>query len=199
MLTFLNSFIYKLNIAKEAEMKIFDSVFKEILSSQVISLIGGLIAGTILAIYTDKLLLIPGMLILLPGFLEMRGNISGSFSSRLSSGLFLGVIKPNKTTIKLLKGNIVASFLLAIVVSLALGLLAFLFNYFVFGVILYKIITLALIAGIIANAIEIPLAMFATFYLFKKGHDPNNIMVPFITSTGDITSIVALLIGLVIV
>ncbi len=180
-------------------MKIFDSVFKEILSSQVVSLIGGLIAGTILAIYTDKLLLIPGILILLPGFLEMRGNISGSFASRLSSGLFLGVIKPNKTTIKLLKGNFIASFLLAIVVSLALGLLAFLFNYFVFGVVIYKIITLALISGIIANAIEIPLTMFATFYLFKKGHDPNNIMVPFVTSTGDITSIVALLIGLVIV
>ena len=180
-------------------MKIFDSIFKEVLSSQVVSLIGGLIAGTIIAIYTDKLLLIPGILILLPGFLEMRGNISGSFASRLSSGLFLGIIKPNKTTINLLKGNLIASFLLAIVVSLVLGFLAFLFSYFVFDVIVYEIISIALIAGIISNLIEIPLTLFATFYLFKKGLDPNNIMAPFITSTGDIISVVSLLIGLILI
>lgn len=180
-------------------MKIFDNVFKEILSSEIVSLIGGLIAGTIIAVYTNKLLLIPGMLIFLPGFLEMRGNLSGSFASRLSSGLFLGVIKPNKTTINLLKGNFIASFILVIIVSLALGFLAFLFNYFVFGIVTYKIIALALISGAIANTIEIPLTMFATFYLFRKGYDPNNIIVPFITSTGDITSVLALIIGLVIV
>ncbi|MBI2449445.1 magnesium transporter [Candidatus Pacearchaeota archaeon] len=180
-------------------MKIFDSIFKEVLSSQVVSLLGGLIAGTLIAVYTDKLLLIPGILILLPGFLEMRGNISGSFSSRLSSGLFLGIIKPNKTTIKLLKGNLIASFLLALVVSLVLGFLAFLFNYFVFDVLMYEIISLALIAGIIANLIEIPITLFATFYVFKKGHDPNNIMIPFLTTIGDIVSVVSLLIGVIII
>mgnify|MGYP001561689637 CR=1 FL=1 len=180
-------------------MKIFDSTFKEIFSSQIISLVGGVITGTIIAFYTDKLLLLPGILILLPGFLEMRGNISGSFASRLSSGLFLGVIKPNKTTIHLLKGNLIASFLLAIIVSGVLGIIAFLFNYFVFHIMTYKIIFLSLIAGILANLIEIPLTLFATFYLFKKGYDPNNIMAPFITSTGDIISICALLITLLII
>jgi len=55
------------------------------------------------------------------------------------------------------------------------------------------------IAGIIVNAIEIPLTLFTTFYLFRKGHDPNNIMGPFITSTGDVTSIISLLIALVLI
>ena len=178
---------------------IFDRNFKEILSSQVVSIIGGLIAGIFLAMYTDKLLLIPGMLILLPGFLEMRGNISGAFASRLSSGLFLRVIKPNKVHTRIIKGNFLDSFLLAIFVSLALGVVAFLFNYIALNVISIKIILIPFIAGIIANAIEIPLAFFATVYLFKKGHDPNNIMGPFVTSTGDITSIVSLLIVIMVI
>lgn len=180
-------------------MNIFDKNFKEIFSSQLISLLGGLIVGTILAIYTDKILLIPGMIILLPGFLEMRGNISGSFASRLSSGLFLGVIKPNKINTKIVKGNLFASFLLVIFISSMLGVIAFLFNYFILQMIVPKIILLSLIAGLISNTIEIPLTLFTTFYLFRKGHDPNNIIGPFITSTGDITSIFSLLIALMIV
>lgn len=174
-------------------MRFFDQNFREILPSEIISVIGGVLAGTVLAIYTDKILLIPGMIILLPGFLEMRGNISGSFASRLSSGLFLKVIHPRKPERHIIQGNLFASFLLAIITSLALGLIAFLFNYFVLHALYFRIILLPFLAGIIANAIEIPLTLFTTLYLFRKGHDPNNIMGPFITTTGDITSILALL------
>ncbi len=180
-------------------MDIFDKNFKDIFSAQMVSIIGGLIAGTILAIYTNKILLIPGILILLPGFLEMRGNISGTLASRLSSGLFLGVVDANKMKTKTTEVNVLASFLLAVFVSLALGLLAFLFNFFVLHIFTPIMILLPIIAGMIANAIEIPMAIFVTFYLFRKGHDPNNIMGPFVTSTGDITSIVSLLITLVII
>jgi len=175
-------------------MNIFDAKFKEIFSTQIISIFGGLIVGVLLVIYTDNILLIPGMFVLIPGFLEMRGNISGSLAARLSSGLFLGFIKPGRMNTKTVKGNVLASFFLASVVSLTLGLVVFLLNYAIFGIFMPKVILIPFIAGIIANAIEIPLTLFFTFYIFKKGHDPNNIMGPFVTSTGDITSIVSLLI-----
>ncbi len=180
-------------------MRIFDQNFKELLSSELVSIIGGLIAGTILAASTDKLLLLPGMLILLPGFLEMRGNISGSLASRLSSGLFLGVISPRLRNSKIIKGNLLSSFFLVLVTSLVLGLTAFAFSYYVFHIVSWKIVGLPVLAGLIANAIEVPLTMGVTFYLFRKGHDPNNIMGPFVTSTGDITSIVALLVSILII
>lgn len=180
-------------------MNIFDSSFKEIFSSQIISIIGGLIAGTMLAMHTDKILLIPGMLILLPGFLEMRGNISGSFAARLTAGLFLGVVSTKSIKTRIVKGNLLASFVLAVIVSFVLGLIAFLFNLLVFKISTPNIILIPLIAGVIANAIEIPLTLFATLYFFRKGHDPNNIMGPFVTSTGDITSIVSILIVLALI
>jgi mgtE-like transporter len=178
---------------------IFDKNFKEILSFQLVSIIGGLIAGIILAIYTNKLLLIPGILLTLPAFLDMRGNISGSLASRLSSGLFLGVIKPNTIRTRIIRGNIYASILLAVILALFLGLITFLFNNFVLHVYTPEIIGLFFVAGLIANMIEVPLTIIFTFYFFKKGHDPNNILGPFVTSSGDITSIVSLIIALALI
>lgn len=180
-------------------MSLFDGKFREITVSQLVSILGGLIVGIILTIYTDKLLLLPGMLILIPGFLEMRGNISGSLAARLTSGLFIGAVNSNSMKTKTVKGNILASFILAILVSLVLGLIAFIFSYVAFDQFVPKIILIALIAGIIANALEVPLTVFFTFYFFRKGHDPNNIMGPFVTSTGDITSILALLVAMMII
>ncbi len=179
---------------------IFDRGFREILFSQSAALIGGLIGGTFLALYTDRLLLIPGILILLPGFLEMRGSISGSFASRISSGLFLGVINPHLPKIThLIKGNVIASFLLSIIASLALGVMAYGFNYAVLKIATPQLIFLPLIAALIANIIQIPLTLFLTLLLFNRGHDPNNIIGPFITGSEDIMSIVALLIAVMFI
>ncbi len=179
---------------------IFDKGFKEILASQIITVGGGLAAGILLALYTKKLLLIPGILILLPGFLEMRGSISGSFASRISSGLFLGVINPKLTKItKLIRGNIIASFWLTSVGALVLGLLAFGFNYVVLKVFTPQLIFIPIIAALISNILQIPLTLMLTLYLFKKGHDPNNIIGPFITSSEDLMSIVSLLIAVVLI
>ena len=179
-------------------MRLFDSKFREILGSQFLSIIGGLLAGTLLAVYTDQILLLPGIFLILPGLLEMRGNISGTFASRLSSGLYLGVINPKKIKTHLIKGNLIATFFLACIVSSVLGCIAFLFNYIMLGIVSFKILFLPLIAGLISNLIEIPLTLFLTIFLFKKGYDPDDIMGPFITSTGDIISILSLLIGIVI-
>lgn len=178
---------------------IFNKDFWEIVSIQLISVIGGLIAGTILALYTDKIFLIPSILILIPGLLEMRNSIDGSFASRLSAGLFLHVINPKHTKTKIIKGNLFAALFLGIIVSLVLGLTAFIFNYLILDIITPKIILIPIVAGFLANLIELPLTLVATLALFKRGHDPNNIMGPFITSTGDIISVISLLITLFII
>ncbi len=110
---------------------LFDKSFKEILGSQIISVLGGLFAGAILGYYTKDLLLIPSMLIILPGFLEMRANVSGPLASRLSSGLFLGIINSKMLSDdkkKSRKGNILASIGRTILAFRFLCTLAFLVN-----------------------------------------------------------------------
>jgi mgtE-like transporter len=173
--------------------------YKEIFTVEIISMTGGLLAGLLLASYLDKLTIIPGLFILLPGFLEMRGNISGSLSGRLSSGLFLGAVQPRFKHQSLLTGNVLASFASVITVSAALGLLAYFLSGLFFGAADISIVFIALLAGLLSNLIEIPLTIATVFWLFKHGHDPNDVMGPYITTIGDIFSILALLIAVAII
>jgi len=180
-------------------MSIVTKDFREIFSAEIVSITGGLLAGLLLVLYIDKIYLVPGIFILLPGFLEMRGNISGSMSARLSSGLFLGALKTKSGKKRILKGNIIASMVLVVLVSILLGIISYLVSYFIFGVNFPQIIFVSFLAAVLSNIIQIPLTIFTTLWLFKRGHDPNNIMGPYITTTGDIISIVSLLIAIFLV
>lgn len=173
--------------------------FDEILTAEMASTAGGLAAGTLLAFITNQIELIPALLIFLPGFLEMRGNISGSLSARLSSALFLGATKPKIRKNRILRGNVMASLVLVVVVSLILGLVAFAANAIFFGVLDHRIILIALIAGLLSNFIEIPVSVLTTFWLFRHGHDPQNIMGPYDTAIGDVSSIISIFIAIVII
>ncbi|HLD49254.1 MAG TPA: magnesium transporter, partial [archaeon] len=83
--------------------------------------------------------------------------------------------------------------------SAVLGTVAYFANLYFFGVNNISIIFIALFAGIFSNIIEIPITIFTTFWLFRHGHDPNNIMGPYVTTIGDIVSILSLLIAIVII
>jgi mgtE-like transporter len=180
-------------------MRILQKDFDEILTGELFSLSGGLLAGFLLTFATDKLYLIPGLFILYPGFLEMRGNISGSLSARITSGLFVGVAKYGHEKKNIIKGNIIASVFLIVVISLFLGLLAYYMSSEIFGIHNFNIVYIALFAGIVSNLIEVPLTIATTYWLFKHGHDPNNVMGPYVTTTGDITSVLSLLIAIAVI
>lgn len=171
---------------------------KEILSAEFISITGGLLAGTLLAAAANKIYLIPGLFILIPGFLEMRGSLSGSLASRISSGLFLGVIKPHIRNNAIILSNIIATAVLVIMSSLILGVVAYLSSSYFFGIENVKIIFIALIAGVVSLAMT-PVTVFTTLWLFRHGHDPNNIMGPYITTLGDVMSVIAFMVAITVV
>ncbi len=172
--------------------------FDEILFIEFISVTGGVLAGALLAQFLDKIALIPGLLILLPGFLAMRGNISGSLAGRLSVALHLGLLNKGKHP-GILHSNTVAAFTLGVFTSLILGLVAYAGTWLFFHANSPQIILIALIAGIVSNIILIPLTTRATIWLFRHGHEPDNIMGPYITTLGDVVSILSLIIAILVV
>ncbi|MAG50746.1 hypothetical protein CL621_03880 [archaeon] len=174
--------------------------FLEILSGELIAVTGGLLAGLSLAIFKDKLLLIPGLFILLPGLLEMRGNISGSLAARIGSALHLGTLSANaKFNNKTILRNIFASFLLVIFVSLVLGSLAYVATLIFFKIQFIEIIYISVFAAVLSNIILLPLTIKTSLWLYKKGHDPDNIMGPYITTIGDVVCILAILLAITVV
>ncbi|MAG45435.1 MAG: hypothetical protein CMH63_01530 [Nanoarchaeota archaeon] len=171
--------------------------FSEILSSQLVAITGGVIAGTLLAIFTDKLFLLPGLFLLLPGFLELKGAIAGSLASRIGTELHTKKIKTDGKS-KLIKENKIASFILVFFVSLILGVSVYLITYFIFGHNNPKLILVPLIAATISSILLFPLTVKMALWLYKHHHDPDNVMGPYVASIGDIESILSILIAITI-
>jgi len=174
-----------------------DKDFSEILAAEFISVTGGLLAGIGLAFMAGKISLIPGLFILIPGFLEMRGNLSGSMSSRISSGLFLGVLKPSMRD-RIIKSNMLATAILVVVISLVLGIIAYASSLYFFGIENFSIVIISVIAGMVSLSMT-PLTVYTTIWIFRKGHDPNNIMGPYVTTLGDFVSVFAFMIAIAVV
>ena len=171
---------------------------KQILISELGSVTGGIVAGILLASITTQLEQIPGLLILLPGFLAMRGNINSTLSARLGTKLHLGTIKPELKKNKKLNKEIMITLLKSLIVSTTVCLGAILINYFLTQQINYGLFLVGIVAGIISTIISVPLTITSEFTVFKKGYDPDDIMGPVISTIGDVVSLFSIIIGVMI-
>ncbi|MEK6937013.1 MAG: magnesium transporter [Nanoarchaeota archaeon] len=171
-----------------------DKEFEEIYFSEFLAVTGGIIGGTLLLGLTESFNLIAGLFILFPGLLEMHGNIYGSLSARLSNLLLLGKLKKKEEISYFIKENVLASFFLLFFVSFVLGLISYLFVYFFLGTSNPVLILISLFSSILSSFIEIPMTIYTTFWIFKHKLDPEDIMGPYVTTFGDIISILSLVI-----
>ena len=153
--------------------------------------LGGILAGSIVAVSFGLFSREPWMFALYPGILSMRGVIGGLFSGRLSTALHLGTIRANifgekSKHFRLLQSSIVV---LTFVSSILLGLVALFFgivflelNFFdmlaIFSVLLATM-------GLSLLAIS-PITMIVAFSSFNKGLDPDIIVYPIISTVADI-------------
>lgn len=178
----------------------YNSTIKEGLIALLICAVGDLIAGIILGKMTFFLETFPGLLVIIPGAIGMRGNIFSSFASRLSTNLHIGIISPKFELSEQLNYNIFASFVLTLVLSLFLGIVAKLMCLLLHypSMSLIDFILICVIAGIISNLIMLPITMFVSFKSFQHGWDPDNITSPIIAAFGDLFTLPAIILSVFI-
>ena len=90
-------------------LKEHNNILKESLIALLICACGDLVAGIVLGRMDIFLETFPGLLVIIPGAIGMRGNIFGSFASRLSTALHIGIIDPKFNRSKELINNIFSS------------------------------------------------------------------------------------------
>ena len=176
------------------------SIIRESLIALLICAVGDLCAGIILGKMTFFLETFPGLLVIIPGAIGMRGNIFGSFASRLSTNLHIGIISAKFEFSEELNHNIFSSFVLTLVLSLFLAVIAkilcVLLNQPSMSLIDFMLI--CVIAGLISNLIMLPITMFVSFKSFEHGWDPDNITSPIIAAFGDLFTLPAIIISIII-
>ena len=176
------------------------SIIKESFIALLICALGDLFAGIILGNMTFFLESFPGLIVIIPGAIGMRGNIFGSFASRLSTNLHIGIISPEFKFSEELNNNIISSFVLTLVLSLFLAIIAKLFCilFHFESVSLIDFIFISIIAGIISNLIMLPITMLVSFKSFSHGWDPDNITTPVIAALGDLFTLPAIIASVIV-
>ena len=172
-----------------------NSIIKEGLIALLICAIGDLTAGIVLGKMTFFLETFPGLLVVIPGAIGMRGNIFGSFASRLSTSLHIGLISPEFEFSDDLNYNIFSSFVLTLVLSIFLGIVGKIFCILLHypSMELIDFILICTIAGIISNLIMLPITMLVSFKSYEHGWDPDNITSPIIAAFGDLFTLPAII------
>lgn len=154
---------------------------------------GGLIAGNTLGMMIDLFQNIPGLIVVVPGIIALRGSISTAFGSRLGSAYHLGIIDKDNMWNEELKQNIIGTSVLSFTLSAIIGFLAF-FTSYLMGVApdALKLISIVILAGVISSLILIFLTILIVFLVFKKGWNPDNVTGPTLTTFGDIITTICL-------
>ena len=153
----------------------------------------GLLAGGLLGGMMELIEMLPGLLIILPGLLALRGNIGSVIGARLTSGLHLGFIRPYRFT-KGLKTNIYASLILSLIMSIVLALFAWILCLMIniTSISLLAFMVISLITGVASGALLTAIAVFVSFFSYSKGLDPDDVTTPTIGTMGDIITVLCL-------
>jgi len=155
--------------------------------------LGAIVAGSTLSLMPDLFEKIPGLLVVIPAIIAMRGNISTALGSRLGSAYHLGVINADNLWNDELKQNILGSLILSFIVSLLIGILAYTSSYFM-GVNpdAVLLILVVVVAGILSAFILTLMTILIIFLVFRRGWDPDNITGPALATFGDIVTMICI-------
>jgi len=181
-------------------MENFTRILKESSPVLVLCIIGELFAGLVLAGGGELIAMIPGLLVLFPAVLSLRGNISSSLGSRLGSAIHLGLIdtKVSWLTFKgpTVKENIAASTVLNIIMSFILGVLAYIVSISAgLDANMFVLVFVSLLAGLLSGIFLTFLTLFLAVYTASKGLDPDNVLTPSVATIGDIFTVLFLFIS----
>lgn len=172
------------------------SAYREALPALLLSVVGGLFAGVVLGGMRADFEAIRGLLVLVPALLATRGNVYGAFAARVASGLHQGLLEPavdihderiRAAVAAAMSNSLLASGFAAV---LTVGVLAWLpTNPAPLG----ELLAIALIAAFLSGLVLTVVVVIVMFLGFRRGVDPDTLVGPLVTTTGDVIGIAFLL------
>ena len=181
-------------------MDYYKKIFKESIIIVILSSIIGIFTGTFLSFNEDLLYSFPIILLVLPALNSLIGDISTVLTSRLTSHLYIGTLPPKIQKSERLREDflgllitILLSMIALIILGYSIGLMTGIQIINPFFIVIIIIITVFLLFGVMFVFL-----FTSSVFLFKKGKDPNNFLIPFTTSLLDFLTPLTLLMFIII-
>jgi len=159
-------------------------------------------AGVALAAISGTLTDLPGLLVLVPAAIGMRGNIFGALGSRLSTTIHTGAFTMARRADTIVGQNVLASIVLTLATSLMLGVLAKLVADAsglddTIGV--ADLVVISVVGGALASVVVLGVTLALAAGSAHKGWDLDNVNAPLVSAVGDVVTLPALFFATVLV
>lgn len=155
---------------------------------------GDLLAGVTLGSIQHTLELLPGLLVLIPAAIGMRGNIFGALGSRLGTAIHTGTFTLSRRRSTVVGQNVLSALALTFVVSLALAALAkaitlaFDLDAISFG----DFVVISMVGGVISSVVVLAITVGVAAGAARFGWDMDSVAAPVITAAGDVVTLPSL-------
>jgi mgtE-like transporter len=168
----------------------------------LISSFGDLVAGVTLGKLTNTLEMLPGLFVLIPAAIGMRGNVFGALGSRLGTLIHTGTFRVSRRLDTPVGQNIAAAMTLSLSISLALALLAKSVAT-AFGVAnaisIGDFVVISVIGAILSSVVVLLITVGVAAFCATRGLDLDNVAAPIVTAAGDVATLPSLFIGTLLV
>lgn len=168
---------------------------KQMATSQVFSLIGSIIAGVLLDINKETLVMIAGTFVILPGVFDLDGSIGAALSAKINHKL-------NETdqARQVILSSIWFSLRLCVVAGVLVGLVGGLISEIFFDSEFWKIFVIGWGAIMLSGIIGFPLIAIMSYLFKRKNINPDDVVGPIESSVFDILTVInmSIMVGLLI-
>src|SRR5215470_10404344 len=156
---------------------------------------GDLIAGLTLGSITGTLESLPGLLVLVPAAIGMRGNVFGALGSRLGTAIHTGTFTLSRRMDTAVGQNLAAAISLSLSISLVLAVLAKvvcvgfgLENSISIG----DFVVISVIGGFLSSIVVLAITVAVAQLSTRRNWDLDNVSSPIVTAAGDMVTLPAL-------
>lgn len=156
----------------------------------LIALFATMFVGGILSAMSELFDAMPGLLVLVPSMLALRGHIHASLGSRLSTAVHLGLVPRHVPMDAEVRQNVWAALILSILMGGLAGGLAHTTNLYIEGASAgaFLLILTGSSVGLLSAVIMVPVATTTVRIAFRRGIDPDNVVAPVLLTIGDLAT-----------
>ncbi|MFQ6124651.1 MAG: magnesium transporter [Candidatus Heimdallarchaeota archaeon] len=158
----------------------------------------GVSAGLLLELRAETMGQFPGIFIPIPIFMALTGGIGSIVGSKFTTAHHLGNLTTVEGKIETYLGNSLIIVVTGAFISLLIGgltiLLASVFSLPLPGLNPYlTTLLLCFITGLACTLLSVCAAILVGQFAFRRGLDPDNLIMPLVSSFGDVFAIIVLL------
>ena len=159
-----------------------------------LSTLAGFVAGLTLAHITGTLQELPGLIVLIPAAVGMKGTIFGAIGARLGTANVAGLLEPTLRPGSVLQRNVYVAVVTTFSSALWLAVLSVLASA-AFGepsISLWRLATVSIVGGAIGSGLILMITLALSVLSYRRGWDLDSVSTPMVTALGDMTTLPSL-------